>query len=52
MTVRWRHSERAQVGFECEYIDLDSISNLRRLVELNLGDSVLLERQLGSLGSL
>ncbi len=52
MTVRWRHADRGQVGFECEYIDLDSISNLRRLVELNLGDSVLLERQLGSLGSL
>jgi hypothetical protein len=52
MTVRWRHSDEGQVGFECEFIDLDSISNLRRLVELNLGDSMLLERQLGSLGSL
>jgi hypothetical protein len=52
MTVRWRHSGGDQVGFECEYIDLDSISNLRRLVELNLGDSTLLERELGSLGSL
>lgn len=51
MTVLWRHSKNGQIGFECEHIDLDSISNLRRLVELNLGDAVLLERQLGSLGS-
>jgi hypothetical protein len=50
MTVRWRHAENGQIGFECEHIDLDSISNLRRLVELNLGDSALLERQLGALG--
>jgi hypothetical protein len=52
MSVRWRHGQNSQVGFECEHIDLDSISNLRRLVELNLGDSALLERQLGALGSL
>ena len=26
------------LGFECQHIDLDSISHLRRLVELNLGD--------------
>ncbi len=35
-----------QVGFKCEHIDIDSISQLRRLVELNLGDSSLLERDL------
>lgn len=50
MTVLWRHSRNGHIGFECEHIDLDSISNLRRLVELNLGDPVLLERQLGALG--
>ena len=50
MTVLWRHSKNGQVGFECEHIDIDSISNLRRLVELNLGDPELLERQLGALG--
>ena len=50
MTVLWRHSRNGQIGFECEHIDIDSISNLRRLVELNLGDPVLLERQLGALG--
>lgn len=38
-----------QVGFKCEHIDIDSISRLRRLVELNLGDSELLERELAAL---
>lgn len=51
MTVLWRHSRNGHIGFECEHIDLDSISNLRRLVELNLGDPVLLERELGALGT-
>ncbi len=39
-------------GFKCEHIDIDSISQLRRLVELNLGDSDLLERDLLSLTEL
>jgi len=34
------------LGFYCKHIDLDSISHLRRLVELNLGDESLLEREL------
>ncbi|CAD5107924.1 PilZ domain-containing protein [Zestomonas carbonaria] len=38
------------LGFECRHIDLDSISHLRRLVELNLGDEELLERDLTALG--
>lgn len=38
------------LGFVCRHIDLDSISHLRRLVELNLGDESLLERELASLG--
>jgi hypothetical protein len=33
-------------GFKCEHIDIDSVSELRRLVELNLGDSNLLKRDL------
>ena len=36
--------------FVCRHIDLDSISHLRRLVELNLGDESLLERELAALG--
>ncbi|MEE9337514.1 MAG: PilZ domain-containing protein [Methylococcaceae bacterium] len=40
------HVVGSNVGFKCEHIDIDSISQLRRLVELNLGDSDLLERDL------
>ena len=39
-------------GFKCEHIDIDSISQLRRLVELNLGDSHMLERDLLALSDL
>ena len=39
------------LGFECQHIDLDSISHLRRLVELNLGDEELLGRELALLVS-
>ncbi|MDF3936753.1 PilZ domain-containing protein [Pseudomonas citronellolis] len=38
------------LGFTCKHIDLESISHLRRLVELNLGDETLLERELTALG--
>ena len=38
------------LGFVCRHIDLDSISHLRRLVELNLGDESMLERELAALG--
>lgn len=37
------------LGFACLQIDLESISHLRRLVELNLGDTRLLERELATL---
>lgn len=40
------HVVGSNVGFKCEHIDIDSISQLRRLVEHNLGDSDLLERDL------
>lgn len=34
------------LGLECQAMDLESISHLRRLVELNIGDETLLEREL------
>jgi hypothetical protein len=37
---------RDSVSLLCNHIDLDSIIRLRRLVELNLGDTRLLERDL------
>ena len=50
MQLRWCHGEEGHMGFECRNIDIDSISALRRLVELNLGDPELLERELAALG--
>ncbi len=38
-----------QLGFRCDNIDLDSITHLKRMVELNLGDAGLLERELSEL---
>ncbi len=46
MQVSVSHVIGNNAGFKCEHIDIDSISQLRRLVELNLGDSELLERDL------
>lgn len=39
----------SRVGLHCENIDLDSLTHLRRLVELNAGDTTLLERELSAL---
>lgn len=43
------HIAGQHVGVRGESLDLDSITHLRRLVELNSGDSALLERELQSL---
>lgn len=48
--VELARTQDGQLGFVCRHIDLDSISHLRRLVELNLGDESLLERELAALG--
>jgi hypothetical protein len=40
------HVEAGQVGIECHRMDLDSATLLRRVVELNLADPDLLEREL------
>lgn len=45
------HVEERRLGIACEAIDLDSITHLRRLIELNLGDPALLERELAALVS-
>ncbi len=47
MTVM--HVAGQRLGLRCDEIDLDSITALRRLVELNSGDPILLERELGAL---
>lgn len=43
------HIDQQSIGFTCEHIDLDSITHLKRLVELNLGDEDLLHRELSAL---
>ncbi len=50
MDTQVAHSSDSLVGFRCEDIDVDSITHLRRLVELNLGDPGLVERELTALG--
>ena len=43
------HVENRRVGLFCESMDIDSITHLRRLVELNAGDARLLDRELAAL---
>jgi len=43
------HQSALQLGLACSLIDLDSISHLRRLIELNLGDPAAAERELSEL---
>lgn len=50
MTALERHDEDNCIGFECQHIDIDSIHHLRRLVEFNIGDLELLDREVASLG--
>jgi hypothetical protein len=49
MEVAVVHHRGSCFGLACREIDLDSITHLRRLVALNLGDEALLERELRTL---
>jgi hypothetical protein len=40
------HVEEGRLGIRCSQIALESITNLRRLVELNLGDEAQLNREI------
>ena len=40
------HKKENSIGISCQYIDLDSITHLRKLVELNLTDPSLLQREI------
>jgi hypothetical protein len=51
MSLQYSHQAGKQMGFKCDYIDLESITHLKRLVELNLGDTDLLNRELAMLTS-
>ncbi len=50
MQTRLVYAKNDHMGLHCEHIDIDSMTNLRRLVELNLADAELLERELVALG--
>ncbi|MCV2356962.1 PilZ domain-containing protein [Paucibacter sp. B2R-40] len=43
------HVEGEHAGFLCRSIDIESITHLRRLIEMNLGDASLVERELAAL---
>lgn len=45
------HGDTRHAGLVCNTIDIDSVTHLRRLVELNLGDADLLQRELSALVS-
>ncbi|MFT7110570.1 MAG: hypothetical protein ACI843_002239 [Psychrobacter glaciei] len=49
MEARLVHITTDEAGCKCIHIDLDSITVLKRLIELNLGDDTFLERELSSL---
>ncbi len=51
MTLRLMHQNPDNIGFVCENIDLDSITHLRKVVELNSGDATILDRDLATLCS-
>lgn len=43
------HVAGRRVGLRCDSIDVDSVTHLRRLVELNAGDPGLLDREISAL---
>ena len=49
MDIKISHITHHRIGARCELIDADSMTHLRRLVELNLGDEALLQRELAQL---
>ncbi len=46
MAVELVHKREQLLGLKCHFIDIDSISHLKRIVELNLGDASILGREL------
>ena len=49
MQNRIAHGRAGLAGLVCQSIDIDSVTHLRRLVELNLGNADLLQRELSAL---
>ena len=49
MAGRITHLEHQNVGIECQDVDVASLTQLRRLIELNTGDGDLMMRELSQL---
>ncbi len=49
MSVEVARCDEHQTGLRCLHMDLDSITHLRRLIEWQLGDAALLDRDLSQL---
>lgn len=49
MTAKLVHSSNHMLGFHCESIDMESMTHLRRLIELNMEDPKASERVLDEL---
>ena len=49
MPATLNHAEGELLGLACTGLDLDSVTHLRQLIALNLGDPALLERELKAL---
>lgn len=49
MEGRIVHLQDRQVGIECQQIEVNSLTRLRRLIELNTGDPDLMHRELSLL---
>lgn len=43
------HIEGHRAGMLCRSIDIESVTHLRRLIQMNLGDASLVERELGAM---
>ena len=52
MHVAVVHEVHDEVGLQCNAIDIDSVTHLRRLVELNLGDESQLHKEISQLSRL
>lgn len=50
MKTEVAHINEGRIGLSCLSIDLESMTHLRRVIELNLGDSTIWERELLQLG--
>ncbi|AZQ85255.1 PilZ domain-containing protein [Colwellia sp. Arc7-635] len=49
MNIAIVHQEENEIGVQCNAIDITSVSLLRRLIELNLGDDEQLHKELSQL---